>query len=441
MPHSYFDHTAWVFDGHRVPYVKAPAGIEIEYPPLAWWVTCLPRLFDGRQITDRQIYEEMRHSYHTTYRALMFLCDLCCFPLLLAIAWKRRRNLAGWAVLAYTLVTAALGHLLYDRIDVALLLLLLLWAFCWICSLSERGSRAGWSAAAYGFLGLSISFKLIPVVGSPFPLLADFHAPRRASRLAVGLLCLTVGACLPFFLQFLASGPAVLSVFTHHAERGIQIESLYASVILMASLFSTSISIVNTHGAFEVFCGWSPAMKTLSVILLPAFLIVTGLWALLRWSHYRREDAYCTTCFVIAAVVIFSNVFSPQYLIWAVPMMLLVALERLPRRERAAWVFFGALMLLIALTTWLFPFNYFRSSAPIPTGSPYGLVPDGTTFTSPSPVACVVLALRNMTYVGIVAWLGVMLVGRSDRQPADLPSGAANHPLESAARSEGARKQ
>ncbi len=400
--------------------------VAIEYPPLAWWITCVPRLLDQHTITEpenlRQV-EPIRKSYHNTYRVMMFLCDLGCFPLLLAIAWKRRRDLAGWAMLAYTIATASLGHLLYDRLDLPLLLLLLLWANCWICSLGASGGKVGWAAAAYGFLGLSISLKLIPVVASPFLLLSDFHAPRRASRLGVGLLCLAAGACLPFFFQFMVSGPAVFSVFSHHAERGIQIESIYAGGILIASLLGTPIAIANTHGAFEVSCAWSPAMKILSTILLPLFLIGMGVWALWRWSRYRREDGYCTACFVIAAVVILSNVFSPQYLIWAVPMMLLLALERFPKGQLRFWVLFGVVMLMIALTTWLFPYNYYRTALPLPIRSSYGLVPDGKTFTSPSPVACIVLVVRNVVYFGIVLWLGVILIRTSNVASAAVPSG------------------
>ncbi len=252
VPYSYFREAALVVDLHKSPYSE----VAIEYPPLAWWITCIPRLLDQHTITEpeniRQV-EPIRKSYHNTYRIMMFFCDLLCFPLLLAIAWKRRRDLAGWAVLAYTIVTASLGHLLYDRLDLPLLLLLLLWAYCWIRSLGTSG-RLGWAAAAYSFMGLSISLKLIPVVAVPFLLLADFHGLRRATRLAVGLLCLATAACLPFFIQYLVSGPAVFSVFSHHAERGIQIESIYASAILLASLLGTPITVASTHGAYEVSC-------------------------------------------------------------------------------------------------------------------------------------------------------------------------------------------
>jgi hypothetical protein len=91
-------------------------------------------------------------------------------------------------------------------------------------------------------------------------------------------------------------------------------------------------------------------------------------------------------------------------------MMLLLALERLPQRPRAAWIFFGLIMVLVATTTWLFPLNYYRTMHQVPVGSIYGLVPDGGTFTSPSLVACTVLAVRNALYLGIVVWLGVMLL-------------------------------
>lgn len=408
VPISYFDHTVLVLDGQRVPYKQ----VQIEYPPLAWWTTYLPRLLDNRRITNQHDFELVKRSYHKAYRGLMFLCDLACLLLLLAIARKRRAPLAGWTALLYTLATACLGHLLYDRLDVALLLLLLLWCYCWIRSLEEKDDSLPWTAVAYALLGLSISYKLIPIVGAPFLLLSEWHAPRRTAHLVVGLLCLSAAACLPFLFQFAASGSSVFSIFGHHAERGIQIESLYGGILLLASLGGLPLSIENTHGAFEVFCDWAPAMKILSLVLLPAFLGGTGLWTFLRWSHYRREDAYCAACFVIAAAVILSNVFSPQYLIWAVPLMVLLALELLPERQTAVWVLFGLVMSMVLMTTWLFPFNYYRTTLPIAVGGPHGLVPYAASFSSPSPLACIVLATRNALYLGIVAWLGVMLFKR-----------------------------
>ena len=308
VPNSYFEHAAIVVDMGAVPYKD----VKIEYPPLAWWITCFPRLLDDRRIINPQDIKEVdpiRKTYHNTYRVMVFLMDLACFPLLLVIAWKRRRSLAGWIVLAYTLTTACMGHLIYDRLDIPLLLLLLVWAYCWIRSLDESGSTMIWTAVAYIFFGLSISLKLIPAVASPFLLLSEFHAPRRIVRIGIALVCLAAGAGLPFLIQYGMSGSEVFYVFGHHAERGIQIESVYAGIILMASFFGLPISIENTHGAFEVFSAWSPVMKTISSILLAAFLGGSGLWALLRWSTFRRVDAYCAACFVIAGVVILSNVF------------------------------------------------------------------------------------------------------------------------------------
>ena len=355
----------------------------------------------------------------------MALCDVACFALLLAIAWKRRLALAGWVVLSYTVTSALLGHLLYDRLDVALLLLLLLWAYCWVRSLEDSSQAFAWMAASYFMLGLSISFKLIPVVASPFLLLSELYAPRRFVRIAVALACLTVSVISPFIIQYAESGPGVFALFGFHAKRGIEIESLYAGIILIASLFGLPIEIGNTIGAWEISWAWSPACKTFATILLFMFLGGTALWALLRWSRYRREDAYCTACFVIAAVVILSNVFSPQYLIWAVPMMLLLAVERLPDKASPPWVLFGLILAMILLTLWLFPYNYFRRMLG-PDGSPYGLVPYVEDFSSPAPEACVVLALRNVLYLGIVVWLGVMLFRRRRTLGAVAFSGGGN---------------
>ena len=70
VPDAYFGHAAWVFDAHRVPYQKPPKGVEIEYPPLAWWVTYLPRVLDHRRIIDPQDAQQVNRFVRATIPAI-----------------------------------------------------------------------------------------------------------------------------------------------------------------------------------------------------------------------------------------------------------------------------------------------------------------------------------------------------------------------------------
>ncbi len=210
----YFTKAARAIDLHQTPY---STGFTVEYPPLAWWTICAPRLVDERRIQDPKNGAEVvpvYESYRRAFRGLMFLCDLASFVILLAIVRRRRANLMGWAALTYTLATALLGHLLYDRLDIGLSLLQLCWAYAWIrsCESADQPTsndcRLAWIAMAYAAIGLGISFKLIPVLAVPFLLLSEVYSKRRFSQLAVAAGALTVSIGLPFAIQLAVSAPA-----------------------------------------------------------------------------------------------------------------------------------------------------------------------------------------------------------------------------------------
>jgi hypothetical protein len=418
---NYFIYAAKANDFHEIPYQK---DFEIEYPPLAWWTIRAPRLLNNQEITPTsdplQAYPIFL-DYSNAYRGLMFLYDLVSLAILSIIVWKRRPQLTGWAVLIYTITTAILCHLLYDRLDMGLLLLLILAAYCWIRSLDVSCRTVAWMATAYALVGLSISYKVIPIICVPFLLLSEFHAPRRLMRLTYALPALIGGICIPFMIQYAISGPGVFDLFKHHAEREIQLESLYSTLMTIGSLFGQPIVVSHSHGAFNLSGDLSSAMKIFSVILLFCFLAGEGIWALLRWSRYSRRDAYCFTCYVIPASVILSNVFSPQYLIWAFPLLLLLAIEILPAGKVLPWILGAILIAVAAMSTWIFPYNYFG------TESPHALVQASVDeHLPPGTIASIVLGLRNFTYLGVVLWMGLLLFKRID-QPA--PSSSAKSTL------------
>jgi hypothetical protein len=402
---DYFYKAISAADLRQVPYKD----FLLEYPPVAWWTIYLPRLLDGQGVTDKNDSRQVEPAYKTyrrVFRGLMFLCDVGALMLLLMIVRSRRPDWMVWVALTYTVTTALLGYILYDRLDVGLLFLLMLWAKCWTRSLENPRGKGGisdgtvaWSAAAYAALGLSIGYKLIPVLCVPFLLVSEWHTPRRWARLLMAVLALGATAVFPFAVQYAISGPDVLALFKYHGERGIQIESLFATLMMVGSTLGTSTATIVTHGAFELTGPLAPPMKTASTVALIAFLAVMGLWALVRRSHFTREAAYRMACFVIPASAILSNVLSPQYFVWALPLLLLVGSEILPEGNLRRWVLAILLIVVAGLTTWVFPYHYFSS-------------PDNTLGLvrwldfAPGPVASAVVGARNLIYLGVIIWLG-----------------------------------
>ena len=393
---------------HRVPY---QADFKIEYPPLACWTILGVRWIDPRRIdsaSETASADIIKASYRRSFRTLMFLCDLTSFLLLYKIAVRRRPYLVGWLLFVYVVSTAILGNLLYDRLDIALLALFLSWAYCFIRSFDEAWTSSIWKFVASTFFGLSISFKLIPLLGIPFIFIADWNHLHRVRNFAVDAAGITAGGVLPFILQFLVSGVGVLYPFQHHWQRGIQIESLYSSLAMLTSWFAGPISLSLAHRSIELQGPLLPALKITSTIILAAFLFAWIFRAILRIRPYLPRDAYCSICYVIATAVILSPVLSPQYFLWAIPIAGLLCLEVLPDRWSVIWILAGLWILVAAATTFIFPYHFFYTEL-----DPVGLVP--STPAGPtvfSPIACSILVLRNLTFLATMIYLGVALTKR-----------------------------
>ena len=445
----YFDYSVRAIDRHEEPY----RDFAIEYPPVAWWSICAPRLVDERRLVQNPyspLNASIFYDYHRAYRLEMALFEAVSFGLFLAIVRKRRPRSAGWAALTYVATTTILCHVLYDHLDEGTLLFSMLGAYAWTRTLEPRRWGLAWSAAAFFFFGLGFSYKLFPIIAVPFLLLAEWQAgkgvrnllperpaggfaqkapvpfSRRWKRLAAGLAGLALGMGGPFAIQYMASGPDVFRLFAHHAGREIQVESLYSTLMWIGSLFGWPVSIAlnKADGAGCVFGDWSGAMKVLSTVLLCCFLGAAGIWAIARGSRFRREDALGLACYALGACVIFLKVLSPQYFVWSLPLLLLAAVAILPEKGKSLWTLAGLLILAAALTTWLFPYHYF--CAPLdPKGTPmsYGLIPARPAdLLAPSCLGYAVLAVRNFLYLGIVMWLGAMVYKRGGQERGDAPS-------------------
>ncbi len=448
----YFEYSSRAIDRHQEPY----RDFTVEYPPIAWWGMCVPRLFDDRRVTPTPhsgVNASIMRDYLQTYRLEMALCDVAAFALFLAIVRKRRPQSAGWAAVTYVVATTILGHVLYEHLDEGTLLFSMLGIYAWTQTLEPRRAGPAWSAAAFCFFGLGFSYKLMPLIAVPFLLLAEWHNPdraekgdrhllperpsgcfaqkvpvpffRRQKRLAAGLAGLALGMGGPFAIQYAISGRHVFDLFSHHAGRGIQVESLYSTLMWLGSFcgWPISISLSKADGAYCVFGPLATAMKILSTIATSAFLCTAGIWAVFRGSRLGRAEALGLACYTLGGCVIFLNVLSPQYFVWSIPLLLLAGVELLPEKPKSAWMLAGFLIAAAGLTTWIFPYHYLcdpRTHGGTPISC--GLIPANPADPlAPSSLGYAVLALRNFLYLGGVIWLGAAIFARRN---ADRPASA-----------------
>jgi hypothetical protein len=260
--------------------------------------------------------------------------------LLTALGARRLRGSGAWILPAATFALAAV--LLYPvavtRYDAVVALTLGLAVY-----FAALGGR--YLPLAYASLGFGTAAKFVPAL-AVLPLALTRRGAVRSCAVFLAVVAL-------FFVPFaVLGGQGLLQTFTYQAERGLQVESLAASVLI----FLRSItSIVFEHGAFEVRGEGVDLASSFSPLLTLLLLAVTGF---AMWWEFRRCGGLGVEAFprhaaaLILAFMLGSRVLSPQYMIWLLPLVPLSA-------GGFVGVIICALFLAACFTTTLvFPIHY-----------------------------------------------------------------------------------
>ena len=264
----------------------------IEYPPGSLPALVPPALFS----VDKAGYIALFASE----MALVLVAAL----VLTTLAARKLWGFWAWPVPALTFVAAAI--MLYPvavtRYDAVVALTL---------AVAAIGAALGgrYVYLAYASLGLGAAAKLVPA-------LATVPLARRDAARGYAVF---FGVLVLFFAPtVLLGGDRFLDSFAYHAERGLQVESLAAS-ILMKLRWVTGISF--EYGAFEVQGKGVGLASSLSLPMTGVLLLIT---ALVMYRRRGRLDAGRFPRYAAALILAFmlgSKVLSPQYMIWLLPIV------------------------------------------------------------------------------------------------------------------------
>ena len=334
----------------EVPY----RDFAVESPPGALPAFVLPSLVakDGRAAYEPTLNEPAR-AYARAFAVLMTLL-LAVATACTALSLAALRATIGTAAAALGLVSATpllLGELALTRFDA---LPMALTAGAVAALLHGRTRLAGL------VLGLAIAVKLYPLLLLPLVALAVFRrAGRREAAITVAL---ATAVLLATFAPFVAAAPGE-TWFSIRAQlaRGLQVESLPGSLALALDSAGDKLGLgslgagIDEGGTGEVRS--ADVTGNLGELLgllggLAALVIVAWLW-LGTWRHRSDStgDLVRDLAAVVAAQLALGRVLSPQFLLWLVPLVPLVA----GRRGRIAT---GLLALSLVLTHVWFPELY-----------------------------------------------------------------------------------
>ena len=308
-----------------------------EYPPLALPLLLLPP-------------QSSVGAYEIWFSAEMIaLCSVAA-ALTAAAAAALWRGLARplAAAVAFAAAVAAAGAITANRYDVAVALTLAAFAL-----FLARGR----TTAAAGAIGVGVALKLTPAMLLPLAvILAD---GRR--RVLYALAAFVVFAALPF-LPFVGDVQGLTNIFTYHARRPLQIESVPGTPYLFAgALGARGVSTGSAYGSQFLAAPGATLVATLAPWLGVAALV--GIYVLV-WKRRRflRAAPQYVPLAALACVLAFTvcnKVLSPQFLVWTFPLVALVSAGR-GRGQRIC----GLLTLTAILLTQIeFPALYWQMVA------------------------------------------------------------------------------
>jgi uncharacterized membrane protein len=313
----------------EVPYRDFRA----EYPPGALPVFVLPSLG----------HEGDRAAYDRWFDRLMALCGCIAIGgVALALAGLGAGLLRTALALAVVAVSPLLvGPVVLSRYDL------------WPAALTVLAvALVIWDDLLLGavLLAAAIAAKLWPAVIAPvvFVWIWKTHGRRSALRWTATLVVVDAAIFLPFAVL----SPSGLG-HSFHAQlsRPLQLESLGAAVLIAVHrVFGTQLHVYTTMS--QNLSG--PGTHVVEWATTSAQVVaVVGLWILFARGQPSRERLVVYAAASVAAFLAFAKVFSPQFMLWLVPLVPLV------RRRSAVAALVGALV----LTGVYFPRHYWRLAA------------------------------------------------------------------------------
>jgi hypothetical protein len=299
----------------------------IEYPPGSLPLFVPPALFS----TDET-------GYITLFSWEMALV-MAATLVVTALTARKLRGLRAWISPALTFSAAAI--MLYPvaatRYDAVVALSLAIAAFC-----TMLGGR--YLLLAYASLGFGAAVKIVPALAT-VPLALARRGAVRGYVVFLGVLALFFAPAL------LLGGGGFLQSLAYHADRGLQAESLAASVLMKLGWVN---EVVFAYGALEVRGRGVEFAGSLSLPLTGALLLVTAFF-MYREHRSRRSGLEGFPRYAAALILAFmlgSKVLSPQYVIWVLPLVPLGA-------GGVAGILVSALFLAVCwTTTQVYPIHY-----------------------------------------------------------------------------------
>jgi hypothetical protein len=313
--------------------------------------------------------------FPVAWLVLVAVVDLVALVVLMRAGHRR----AAWG---WTLFLFALGPIAVGRIDAITVPLVIIG----LSVLARRPIVAGvlivvatwikvWPVAVLASLVIAVRSRVRVIIG------------------AVGASLVIVAVAL-----VLGAGANLASFVTSQTARGLQIEAPVTTAWMWAAALHIGDAKVYFDTDLITFQVWGESVALASSLMNPLLFIavaatlVLGLVAQRRGAHPIELLIVLSTA-LIAALIVFNKVGSPQYIAWfAAPLVL--ALIR-----RGFTLLVRAVLVIAVLTQLIYPYLYFA-------------------VIIPAPAAVLLLTVRNLLLVALFVWaiFGLVTLGHEPRE-------------------------
>lgn len=335
---------------------------EFEYPPYAilWFI--VPGLFSSAR------------GFQVAFGIEVLVIDALLKLALIRLALEEKSKRLFFPVIAFAFATAANNHFYLQRFDLIPAAI----SFAMLIAFYRKQYYLSGALLAFGF-----GCKLYPILFAP-PLLIIAWKNGGLRQFIAGFLVLIAPLILLGFVtpwwQFMA----------FHTGRGLQCESIYASILWLGKLFGVfDLKWVFIKAWVEVTGPAATAVLPYAKIIFVATTFISVIYACVisyKNQQWTLPNLARLLLIPLCAFVCFNIVLSPQYLIWIIALAAVAALD-------------GRLhnVILITIAAVITPIIY--------PGFNYG--------SGLQIVETVILVLRNLML--IIAWIGFIFELRQAR--------------------------
>jgi len=308
-----------------------------EYPPLAYVLFFIPRLFG----TNLAVYQAV-------YLVLVMVSVWLGLRSVRRIAEIRDYN-PRKACIVYVLFMALMAEFLFDRYDVFPVILTIM---------AIRFFLEGRYEYASAMVAVGTLLKLYPALLLPVFIIwlirrKEWKGLLYAAIAFLVLMCIAI----PFVLL-----GDISQMFGYHSARPLEIESFAASILEVVRLISpdSGMEVIYSYGSDNLVGGIADSVSLyMTKLMLGCIGAILVYYIYLVWTKDEglEHRSFNTMFLIVSAFMMVGAIFSAQYVIWLIPFVLVFLMYVGDKGKRRAIVRVFAVIEVLTQLNFLFNFG------------------------------------------------------------------------------------